>query len=355
MLAETAAEYFFLAACVLVALGLLGLPLKLLLRLLAGERIGIPTPLLGIAVAVVGGWYAYGFGTGLRSVFQLGCVLGVLVAAACLVVRRRTLRADARDVARRLIQPAFVAGGTALVLVFSAGSIFSIQYPTVLTAGNNDVASYAMLGQHVADEGPNHAGPIAGDDLGVRSTVSFDFGPIAVVAAASAVGPFDDVWRYLMPLLGVAIGLVAYSVALCLDRVFPGRLLLTGLAAIASICPFLFQYLWSHFFLNQIVSIGVILVTCLVVTRGATRLQRTEPGCTRPWCRRIGRGARRLPTPTSSCSARSCSCPRCSSHRVYVTWVGASWRSLSKASRRCWLPSASCRHWPCALRSPFAT
>ena len=74
-----------------------------------------------------------------------------------------------------------------------------------------------------------------------------------------------------MPLIGVVSGLVAYSVALCLDRVLPGRRLLTTVAGIASICPFLFQYLVSQYFLNQLIAISVVVVLCLLVLHGSTR------------------------------------------------------------------------------------
>jgi hypothetical protein len=271
MLVETAAEYFFLVACVLAALGLLGLPVRLGLRALAGEPLTLPTPLVGVAVAVIGGWYLYGPIDGLRSVYRVGYALGAAALVAWLIARRWTLRADLRELVGKLGRPAAIAGGTALVMVFAFGSVLSVRYPTIVTAGNQDVANYALVGQHIADQGPGDEGPIVGFDLGDRATASFDFGPVAVVVGASAAGPFDDVWRYLMPLIGVVSGLVAYSVALCLDRVLPGRRLLTTIAGIASICPFLFQYLVSQYFLNQLIAISVVVMLCLLLVHGSTR------------------------------------------------------------------------------------
>ena len=188
MLVETAAEYFFLAACVLAALGLLGLPVRLGLRALAGEPLTLPTPLVGVAVAVIGGWYLYGPVDGLRSVYRVGYALGVVALVAWLVVRRRTLRADLRELVGKLGRPAAIAGGTALVMVFAFGSILSVRYPTVVTGGNGDIANYALVGQHIADQGPDDEGPIVGFDMGERATASFDFGPVAVVVGAARPG-----------------------------------------------------------------------------------------------------------------------------------------------------------------------
>ena len=158
---------------------------------------------------------------------------------AWLVARRWTLRADVRVLVSNLGRPAAIAGGTALVMVFAFGSILSVRYPTVVTAGNQDIANYALVGQHVAGQGPDDEGPIVGYDMGERATAWFDFGPVAVVVGASAAGPFDDVWRYLMPLIGVVSGLVAYSVALCLDRCCPAGGCSRPSPASRSICPFL--------------------------------------------------------------------------------------------------------------------
>ncbi len=112
--------------------------------------------------------------------------------------------------------------------------------------------------------------PIAGFDLGERAQESFDFGSLAVTAA-TAVGPFDAVYRYQMPLVAVIVGLIAYVIADLLGRLAPERRRVTWLAGVAAICPILFAYLWSNYFLNELLAIALVLAACVAIVHGATR------------------------------------------------------------------------------------
>jgi hypothetical protein len=172
-----------------------------------------------------------------------------------------------RDAVRNSAFPLAVAGAMTLVAIILLGSVLARPYPTIVTGGNNDVAAYAVLSQHIADDGIDDPGPIVGADIGNRAQSDFDFGIMAVSAAASTMGPFRDVWRYQLPLLAIAVGSLSFAIARLLDVVAPGRRLLTVLAAVAGTSTFLTTYLWSEYFLNQLVAMTLMVAAGTAVAR----------------------------------------------------------------------------------------
>ena len=268
MLFETTAEYVVLAVCVLGSLTLLGLPVRVALMALARTSMPVPTPLLGMSFAVVLGWYGYRFAGGVVPLFRIAGIVGALVALAWVVLHRAELGGVVKAGSKRLAVPLSIAMGVGLVMMVGLGSVLSLSYPTVVSNPNNDIAAYALIGQHVADGEPGQEGSIAGYDAGLRSQ-SWDFGPLAILAASSSMGPSADVWRYQLPLLGVAVGLIAYMLAIYFRELLPGRTLLTTLAAISSVCGFLFTLVWSFYFLNQLLATGLVLGLTLLMARGA--------------------------------------------------------------------------------------
>ena len=204
-----------------------------------------------------------------------------------------------------------VSVGVLLVLLVVWGSILAGPSLVNAVGSNSDMAAYAVVGQHVADDGPDTAGAIAGFDMGERAQQSFDFGSLAVTAA-TAVGPFDAVYRYQMPLVAVLVGLIAYVIADLLGRLAPARRRVTWLAGIAAICPILFAYLWSNYFLNELLAIALVLAACVAIVHGATRPTTRAYWPTVP-PRRLRRRPCWPPTRTWPWPGRSWSYQRCSS------------------------------------------
>ena len=151
-----------------------------LLRVIAGLiapmrgeiRAGIPMTFVafGIAVVMVTTWYWGGpFGRakpmlcGLLVACALVVVGNVLVTLARASGREAT-REALRD--RRLRQSAGMAllcfAGIAAIMTVTETQLFVRDNLTVITGGNNDAPSYALLGQHVLDDGPDEPGNIAG-------------------------------------------------------------------------------------------------------------------------------------------------------------------------------------------------
>jgi hypothetical protein len=259
----TFAEYAFLTITVLVTLALIGLPLRVVFDRLAGGPVDVPVQLLGMGVVVIVSWYWYGAFGGTTGVVRALAVVGAIVA---IVVAVRD-PARARAALRRSVFPAAVAGAMTLVLVILLGSVLAKPNPTIVTGGNNDVALYALLSQHIADRGIGDPGQIAGVDLGIRAQSDFDFGIMAISAAAGAAGPFRDVWRYQLPLLVIAICQLSFVIARLLDSLAPGRRVLAILAAVAGTSTFLTTYLWSEYFLNQLVAMAMMIAAAGAIAR----------------------------------------------------------------------------------------
>ena len=267
MSAVTLAEYALLTICVAVVFEFAGTTVKIALEAVAGEPLKIPTPMVGIGAVVIGGWYWYGPMGGIRPMVQLMVLLGVLSRLVSVVRHRKVVRALIRD----QWLPGAVAVGVAVLMAFSLGSILGDTPPTVVSGGNNDIASYALLGQHVAERGPSDPGSIVGFDAGARIQSHFDTGAILVTAASGSLGPFDQVWRFQFPLMIFMVGLLAYTVAGLLLYLEGERRLLAVVGGVSAISPILFSYLWSQYFLNQIMAMGLLLATSLLIARGASR------------------------------------------------------------------------------------
>ena len=137
---------------------------------------------------------------------------------------------------------------------------------------DNDMPSYTLLGQFVADHEPNEAGPIVGYPLGDRTQSSFDFGVVAVVAAAS-VGQRGDV-ALPMPIMAVAVGLVAFV----LPRMFELAVMAFARRARRSRrhLPDARGLMWSSYTSTRLAISIVIAVTVAVVQGAAQHGRRTR-------------------------------------------------------------------------------
>ena len=266
----TLARYLLTAGAILGVFTVLGAPWKLLAGKLARQRLAVPAPIFGMAVATVGGWYWYGAVGGIRSFVWIACAVSAVILLAVAVATRHRWRANGRELARRMVPVSAISAGVVMVFTMALGGVLSLGYMTVATNGNSDVAAYAQVAQHLRDSSPDDPGPAENGDIGNRARLPLDFGAAAVLAAASSLGPYGDVWRYLLAMIAVASGLCAYTLYLLLDTLLASRRLLVGCISVAGITPLLFAYLWSEYFLNQLLAIGLVFALCSALVSSAT-------------------------------------------------------------------------------------
>jgi hypothetical protein len=266
---DTFFAYVAIAAYVLVALAVIGAPVKILMRVL-GVSVGrvVPAPVIGIVLVVLVSWYwATPFG-GTRPVAWILVAVGIVGSTALAVVfpGRLGLRAMLRDADLRscALLGVLCFAGVTTAMVATDGQLFVRSHLTVLTLGNNDAASYAFISQHLLDEGPGEPGNIAGYNAGARS-IGFSGGACAVLASGAALAGLD-VWQVMTPMMLVALVLGAYTLALLL-RAICGRerTVLIGIGSVLGFSVLHTAYLVAQWFYAQLVGMTLVLAAAAVL------------------------------------------------------------------------------------------
>src|SRR6266508_1744871 len=212
---RTAVDFFATCGYVLVAFALVGAPVKLLLRsLTVGVGRAASAPVLGITIVVLSSWYwALPLGA-TKPLARILLVVGAIVTVGWgiwTIARRGAAGAILRDarVRQSATLMAICLAGIGATMVANHAQLFVRETSTVLSLGNNDAAAYALVGQHLLDDGPRDPGNIAGYDAG-ESSIEFPTGALAALAAAASVSA-RDVWRVMEPTMFVTLVLGAYS------------------------------------------------------------------------------------------------------------------------------------------------
>src|SRR5438477_1400234 len=213
---RTLFDYGVITVYLLAIFALIGAPVKLLLRAV-GVNVGrmVPAPVIGLALVVVVSWYWATPLGGTKPVPRLLLLIAVLATVGVVAAQRneRPLRRAVADIEVRalVVMGALCFSGLALVMVVNDTQLFTRDYFTVVTLGNNDAPSYALISQQLLDD-PREPGNIAGFDAGARS-LGFSGGACAVLAAAASMTGLD-VWRVMNPMMLVTLTLGAYSPAI---------------------------------------------------------------------------------------------------------------------------------------------
>lgn len=262
--ARTFVDFFVVSGYLIGAFALLGAPVKLLLRSL-GSNVGraAPAPTLGLATVILASWYWALPGGGTKPLSWILLAASGAVVATWLVGRIVTGRGlidlvRAPHVRERAALAAICFAGISCVMIANQTQLFTRDRFTVLSAGNNDAASYAFISQQLLDDGPESPGPIIGYDAGHRS-LGFSNGALSALASSASVTG-QDVWRVMEPSMFVTLVLGAYATALLLREIF-GRLHLVavGIASVAGFSVIYTGYLVSNWFYAQL--LGIMLVT----------------------------------------------------------------------------------------------
>jgi hypothetical protein len=262
--AGTSFDFFATTGYLLVALALIGTPVKLVLRrfdISAGRAVS--APVIGVAIVVIGSWYwALPLGA-TKTLPRVLLLAGTLVTAgwAIWVVVRRgaagTILRDARFRQSAILMAICVAGIGATVVANHAQLLIR-ESPTVLSLGNNDAAAYALVGQHLLDDGPEDPGNIEGYDAGEES-IRFPTGALAVLAAAASVSG-REVWRVMEPMMFVTLVLGAYATALLVREALQQLpTVAIGIMSVVGFSVLYTTYLVGNWFYAQM--LGVVLIT----------------------------------------------------------------------------------------------
>jgi hypothetical protein len=269
------AEFFAAAVFLLAVFGVVGAPVKLLLHA-TGTTIGraVSAPVIGLAMIVFASWYWATPHGGLKPVPRILFVIGALTIAGAvahfLFVKHGSVREFVADRRRRdtLLLAAICFFGLAATTVVNDAGLFEVKSPTVLSLGNNDAASYALLGQHALDEGPRDPGAIVGFDTGVRQ-LGFSNGAYDVLAASGSVTG-EDVWKVMQPTLFVVFVLGAFAMALLLRELFEEtNLVVIGLSCVTGFSVLYVMYLSAQWFFAQMIGIALVMSVTAIVFRAA--------------------------------------------------------------------------------------
>ncbi|HEX2039286.1 MAG TPA: hypothetical protein VHF47_06075 [Acidimicrobiales bacterium] len=251
----------FVAVAGIVGLYLVGWPVKALVLGRAGrEDDAVVTPIVGLAVVQLFSWYWASQERGLESGIRL-LVAGAAIASAVIAVAR-LLRQR-----RRPTMPRWVPM-TAAVLVLTGG-LFTFHHGSAIvdgdfapvSAGNNDIAAYAFVAQHLGEHGLTLDDHLANYEIAVVAKRDV-FGAYAFVSAMSALTG-RPTWQVILPAMLAATFLCALAAYCLVRRVAVGRA--TALVvALAACSTFLFVYLQVNYFLSQVLGTAAAAALLLV-------------------------------------------------------------------------------------------
>jgi hypothetical protein len=261
-----ALKYLVLCVALIAWLSVIGYPLRRVLdRPGGGPLAPVPAPFVGMAVVQVVGWYWFeAGGHGLRApAIALTAIATVATLATTIRDQRRRRRADRARLA--------LCGGTlvgaALVLALNFSAVLGLGFVTTADSGNNDAASYAVVADHLARKGFDAIGPVAGYDLGTEARQD-GFGSTVVLGSFAAATDLPTV-KLNEAVLFSFTALAIYSLALLLRELLQGQDALALTASVAAACTLLFIYIVTHFFLGQLMAMGVLPLLALIGLRAA--------------------------------------------------------------------------------------
>lgn len=242
-----------------------GLPLALLWRT---ERTVIrlaASPVLGIALLATFGWFWSRAGvSGLAPIARPLLIVLVLITGVVALVLRARVSGPLLDLREAAV--AVVAWLAALVLVgFISAPIVGIGYRTSAVLPNTDIASYALMSQHLADHTVRDSDTLTGVDLSTRA--ESDMFGAAVVLALSAGLLGTEVWKLTLPVMAVAwmnLAVLLTALARRRLRVRGAPALVVSLTAVASS---FFTTVALSYFLGQLLGLGFLVVLLLMLTQ----------------------------------------------------------------------------------------
>jgi hypothetical protein len=276
---DTFVEYVVMATYLLVVFSIIGAPVKVLLHV-CGVAIGrvVPAPLIGIVITVIASWYwALPFGA-TRELAWILLGTGAGVSAVLVVAFRRRFPSpsprERKDLVRWLVLSLICLAGITGSMVVTDGQLLAQSHLSVLTLGNNDAPSYALISQHLLDESPRQPGNIAEYDAGGRS-LGFANGACAVLAAAAGLSRLD-VWQVMTAMMLVVLVVGTYALALLLREILGReRATLAGAIALLSMSTIYTVYLVGQWFFAQLIAMGlVVTVTSILYAAARSRIPR---------------------------------------------------------------------------------
>ncbi|MDA0182380.1 hypothetical protein OJ997_18880 [Solirubrobacter phytolaccae] len=239
-------------------LAVIGFPIRALLLDGPEGRSPVPSVVVGLAVVQIVGWYWIVTGhDGLRGPMIVLLVLGALGSGFALL-RRGVPRPRFQDTTVLI-----AIAGTLIAFVAMYWQVFNLGTHTPASLGNLDVASYSIVGQHLAERGFDDGGQIGG--IGDRSKWDA-FGSTVLLGASSAVTGVG-VWKLALPVILIFLLLSATTLARLLNELFPKAPLQAGFASVAASVSFLGLYVVGHYFLGQVMAAALIPILCVAALR----------------------------------------------------------------------------------------
>ncbi|MEY2570442.1 MAG: hypothetical protein QOE63_792 [Acidimicrobiaceae bacterium] len=247
-----------------VAFSLAGLPAVLLWRSEARSVRVATAPVAGLAILGTLSWY---WGTlGIGGVAAMARPAVVVLAAIGLGLLARG--GIDRDRVRRLLADAWFPlaawlGGLLIVLVMVT-PMLHVGLLTSTALSNNDVASYALNAQNLADHPLTQHSTLDNDDLSHFTKIDV-FGSITALSLSDGLLGVD-VWRLTTP----ALAMVWLDVCVLLAVLARARLRLRPVpaigAALVASSSWIFVFVAFNYFFSQLIGVTFVLTALLVFT-----------------------------------------------------------------------------------------
>ncbi|MBB3457291.1 hypothetical protein FHT86_005609 [Rhizobium sp. BK313] len=258
------------SSIITIVLLLIGFPVSNFFSARTGVKVTAAFGIMcGMLLVSVASWYAFRFGISVKLPFATLIVIGTI----CVVVAgTRYLKANGPATIRKQLPPLMATAATFLLPVF-AYSILSFAKIKVgalplLTNGNGDLLAYLKSGVVLLDL-PSATTILSSMDL--RDFITTDvYGCFNLVAMSSFVLRVG-VEKCAIPVMGVAIGLVALGIVNICQRVFALPARLAAVIAILVTTSTLFSYIVLCYFLAQMFFMGLLLVSILYIAEATNK------------------------------------------------------------------------------------
>lgn len=235
--------------------------------------IWLSAPLLGLGVIQVFGWYWLANSeSGLRS----GFLVIALIAIGCGLIG--VLRNSSR-VGISFGSHSMLTVGAVLILSLAIGSLFLNGFfqaarPTAATIANNDIASYALLSQHLADHGFDSPGSVVGADQGGVSEI--DASGVRVVLTFVSVVTNQDVQSVTAATVLLFIVVLALASVWVVGQMSDVNSLIRVIIAILVVSSSMIAYLLGNYFLSQVASMASVMALLGVLLVSGRRQSRAD-------------------------------------------------------------------------------
>jgi hypothetical protein len=243
---------------ILLVLGAVGLALSITLRTHLLWFRPVPPPLVGLAFVQVLSWNVSSlFDSGLRQPMKLGLVgLGLfLVLGFC------GLLADWKDCRRSFLQ---AWASVPLISIFGSLAISILQWRHSLgsgyltaASGNGDVASYALVTDHLWSHGFSSVGRLLGTDLGLAGKTDVN-GAFSFLAFSRSLLPGTPN-QMMLPALVAAMSCLAWSLVSLLQITTSLDRRLIQFVSLIPQTVFMMFYIAGNYFLSQILGTAFII------------------------------------------------------------------------------------------------